>query len=118
MNKDDSVIFPCDKVKYKPVDKYDCESQGTCLVIPVTLHCVCIDSYILVIVEVIKDGRLYARKIKKIFTGNSFCNDMCYCKENRIIEKLFVGDFKFYFIGDCTPKCIRVEVSTQYIYDC
>ena len=31
---------------------------------------------------------------------------------------LFIDNFEFYFLDDCNPKCIYVEVKTQYIYSC
>lgn len=118
MNKNTAVIFPCDNIKYIPINKCNCLSQGSCLIVPVSIHSVCSNSYLLVIVEVYKEKKLYARRIKKIFTGASKENKCNCCVENDLIDCLFVDNFKFYFINDCNPKSVHVEVNTQYIYDC
>lgn len=120
MSKNDTTIFSCDKIRYFPINKRNCTNDGSCLVIPLTLHCVCSNSYLLVIVELFLSNKLYARKMKKIFTGN---NDNCQpkpncCNSDEMIESLFVDNFKFYFLSTYDPKNVTVEVNVQYIYDC
>lgn len=118
MNRNDFTMCSCKNIKYLPTNKYICSNQSTCLIVPVSIHRVCENSYLLVIVEVFKDNKFYARKIKEVFTGYSK-NDKSNCSSNNnLIDCLFIDNFKFYFIDDCNPKCIHVEVITQYIYDC
>lgn len=116
-NKRNTTLCPCDKIRYIEIDN-NCLNQGTCLVIPVSIHCVCPNSHLLVIVEVFKEKKLYSRKIKEIFTGSNKEHNLNYCEADDLIDCLFVDKFKFYFINDFNPQCIHVEVSTQYIYNC
>lgn len=118
MNRNNSAMFQCEKVKYFPMDKCNCTSQGACLIAPVCIHCVCPNSNLLVIVEVFIKDKLYSRKFKKIFTGSPK-SDKCNCHEyDKTIDSLFIDNFKFYFIEIYNPEYIRVEVNTQYLYDC
>lgn len=120
MNKNNTSVFCCDKTRYLPINKYSCIDTTSCLIIPVTIHHVCPNSHILVVVEVYSKNKLYSRKIKKIFTGSVAdcdCKSNCYNK-NEPIEYLFVDNFKFYFINYCNIKYINVDVNIQYIYDC
>ena len=71
-----------------------------------------------VILEIEMQG---ARQIKEVFTGsnNEHCNNnCCCCCYDNLIDNLFIDNFEFYFLDDCNPKCIYVEVKTQYIYSC
>lgn len=122
MSKNNTTIFSCDKIRYFPINKYNCANDSSCLVIPLTLHCVCSNSHILVIVELFLNNKLYSRKIKKIFTGKEdSCNcppkSDC-CNSDNLIDSLFVDNFKFYFLNTYDPKSVTVEVNLQYIYDC
>lgn len=112
MNKNNTVIFPYNKIRYSPIGT----SQGACLMVPVSMHFVCPNAYLLVVVEVFIKNKLYSRKMKKIFTGECKINKYNYRSKKNIIEHLFIDNFKFYFINDCNPKYIHVEVNTQYIY--
>lgn len=119
--KNNVVIYPCENVKY--LDCIDSKSynSGACLIVPVSIHNVCENEHLLVIVEVYKDNQFYSRQIKEIFTGsnNDHCNNnCCCCCYDSLIDNLFVDNFEFYFLDDCNPKCIYVEVKTQYIYSC
>ena len=105
--KNNVVIYPCENVKY--LDCIDSKSynSGACLIVPVSIHNVCENEHLLVIVEVYKDNKFYSRQIKEVFTGsnNEHCNNNCCC-------------CCYDFLDDCNPKCIYVEVKTQYIYSC
>lgn len=117
------TIYPCDDMKFMPIDECSNSSHGSCLIVPVYIHNVCENENLLVIVEVYKNDNLYAREIKKVFTGcnkKSCCtynNKNCCCDSN-MIDTLFIGNFEFYFLDECNPNCICVKVKTQYIYDC
>ena len=116
-------IYSCEDIKFITIDECSNSSHGSCLIVPVYIHNVCKNKTLLVIIEVYKNNRLYAREIKKISTS---CNktSCCTCKnkncccDNNIIDSVFVGNFEFYFIDDCNPKCVYVDIKTQYIYDC
>lgn len=119
MKKNTTVLCPCKNISYIKSNDYSCSSSGTCLVVPVSIHNICKNKHLLVIVEVYKDNNLYARQIKKIFTGleKGNCHNQCNCSCcNNLIDCLFIDDFKFYFLSEFTPVCISVEVKTQYIY--
>lgn len=112
-----TVIFPCKKVKCIPVEKCNTSDEGICIIVPVIIHHVCPKVYMLVIVEVYLNEKLYCRKIKKIYTGTEKRNK-CDCGEqDNIIESLYIDEFKFYFVDICEPECIKIEVETQYLYD-
>ena len=119
--KNNVVIYPCENVKY--LDCIDSKSynSGACLIVPVSIHNVCENEHLLVIVEVYKDNKFYSRQIKEVFTGsnNEHCNNnCCCCCYDNLIYNLFIDNFEFYFLDDCNPKCIYVEVKTQYINSC
>lgn len=100
------------------MNRDSCLNKGICLIVPVTIHCVYPDSYILVVVEVYVKDKLYSRKMKKVFTGHSI-EDKDRCSEFiKLIDSLFVDDFKFYFMNDLNINCIHVDVNIQYIYEC
>lgn len=116
MDRNSTSLLPCDKMRCLPINKYNCIDSTSCLVVPVTIHHICPNSTILVIVELFIKNKLYSRQIKKIFTGNvDNCN--C-CTKEKLIDCLFVDNFKFYFINECVPKYINVDVNIQYIYNC
>lgn len=120
MKKNNNIICPRENLKYIPANDASCSNQGTCLIVPVSIHNVCKNKHLLVIVEVYKDNSFYAREIKKVFTGSKTDNRYsCCCHEcNNLIDCLFIDNFEFYFIDNCNPECICIEVKTQYIYDC
>lgn len=123
MNKKNIVICPCENTRFLPINKCCNSNNGTCLIVPVSLRDVCKNKHLLVIVEVYKDNNLYARQIKKVFTGCSEENNCNYCCSkcsncDDLIDCLFIDDFEFYFLDICNPKCIYVDVKIQYLYDC
>lgn len=123
MNKKSIIIHPCENTNIMHIDKHCGPNNDVCLIVPVSIHDVCENKYLLVIVEVYKDDKLYARQIKKIFTGcykenNCDCSH-CKCSScNNLIDCLFIDDFEFYFVDICDPECIFVDVKIQYLYDC
>lgn len=118
MKKNNVIINPCDNRKCMQINKCACSNQGICLVVPVSIHSICKNSHLLVIVEVYKDKKLYSRKIKEVFTDSINEDNLDCCSDNSLIDSLFIDNFKFYFINVFNPKCIHIEVNTQYIYDC
>lgn len=113
MNSKNSILHPCNINKCLTMDCCCNDSSGICLIVPVYIHKVCANKNILVIVEVYKNNHLYARQIKKIFTSHHI---KCY-ENNNLIDRIYVGDFEFYFTDICEPSSICVDVKTQYIYD-
>lgn len=115
------VMYPCENIKYMHCNDANCSNPGMCLIVPVSVHNVCKNECLLVIVEVYKDNCLYARQVKKVFTGSKqkhecgYNNFNCSCSDN-LIDCLFIDNFEFYFLNECDPMCICVEVKTQYIY--
>lgn len=136
MDKYKATKYPCKDIKYiKNNGQSNC-CQGSCIIVPVTLHNICENEHLLVIVEVYKNQKLYTREIRKIFTGcykvkndddiNCYsCNDCDCCNTDHCNNcncgetyKFFVGNFEFYFIDKIDPRCISIQVKTQCIFDC
>lgn len=113
MNSKNSILHPCDINKCLTMHCSCNDSSGTCLIVPVYIHNICKNEHILVIVEIYKNKELYAREIKKIFTG---CCSQCCCN-NGMISRMYAGDFEFYFTDIFEPSCICIEVKTQYIFN-
>ena len=70
--KNNVVIYPCENVKY--LDCIDSKSynSGACLIVPVSIHNVCENEHLLVIVEVYKDNKFYSRQIKEVYPEGVF----------------------------------------------
>jgi len=117
MNKHNTNIFPANKAHYPLVNKYNYINSNFCLIVPVSIHQVCSNSHVLVIVEVYVKNKIYSRKIKNVFTistNNTDCRSLYYNK-NHLIEYMFIDKFKFYFSHEYNPKHIKVAVDIQYI---
>lgn len=83
------------------------EDEGYVLRVPVYLNDVCPCRKVVVGVQIYVGGKLYATKVKKVFTG-----DQPHCR--RICE-FYVDEFYFLFTDSCVGD-IDIEVLAHYIY--
>lgn len=102
-----------EKIQFKACEDIKCveahvqvENEGKLLNVPVYIREVHPCREVIVGVRVYVDGRLYAMKTKKIFTGGRRC-----CGK---IHEIYVDCFQFLFIDDC-QKDICVDMLAHYI---
>lgn len=106
MDSIDIVTFnACEDIKCLEKD-INIEDEGSLLKVPVFLYNVCPYKKIIVGVSVYVDGKFYAIKTKKMFTGSR-----SYCSKTR---KFYAGEFLFLFTDECN-KNVRVRVLAHYI---
>lgn len=102
-----------EKIQFKECEDIKCvevnvqvENEGKLLRVPVYIRNVYPCREIIVGVRVYVEGRLYAMKTKKIFTGGRR-----YCRK---IDEFYVGCFEFLFIDTCQEN-ICVDTLAHYI---
>ena len=95
----------CEDIKCVTVDVHT-EDEGKLLRVPVYVRNVCPDRKIIVGVRVYIRGKLYAMKVKKIFTDHRN-----YCRK---IRRFYVGDFEFLFTDNCDDD-IYIDILAHYI---
>ena len=86
------------------------ENTGSIIVIPVYLYNVCPCRKMVVGVTLIVNGKPYATKAKKIFTGGHRC-----CFFARSIGRIYAGDFEFLLTDNCNDV-ITYCTSSHYIF--
>lgn len=96
----------CEDTKYINIAT-QASDEGHLLTVPVYLYNVCPCRKIVVGVQIFVNGRLYALKTCKVFTGYSPC-----CRK---ICKFYVDEFDFLFTDEYKED-IKVEVMAHYIY--
>lgn len=95
----------CEDIKCVTVNVHT-EDEGKLLRVPVYVRNVCPHRKIIVGVRVYIRGKLYAMKVRKIFTNH---HDYC-----RKIRGIYAGDFEFLFTDNCIDD-IYIDILSHYI---
>jgi hypothetical protein len=103
---EDISFTACEEIKCVEAGVH-IDDEGHMLTIPVYLYDVCPCREVIVGVQVYVDGRLYAMKTQKVYTGG--------CRYCRKIYEKYVDDFYFLFTELCDEK-ISIKMLAHYLY--